>query len=338
MRWLPPLALVVALAAPGCRVTTDDGPDPMRPIDPTDPSALPACPAGPHVSIAVRLRDSRADHAILRLDSNLEPCQGTVLPRMQFGSPTAIGGLPDGREVLGLGGYNSYGDLAVLNGNEASFLLEDQPDYPTSFAMVNMGQATLAILWGSSSSGSGERLFLVEYPGLVNYQELDASYEHRAVGGAPSGQSQRLSLMQAGEGLQELRMDPGAASLATTGELQVAVPGNGSPNNLDVVDGRAVAAVPDGVVYWERGTSNAFLGPVRCVWPATTDTRLPNEGDDYLAALVHGEQMLALVDGGPEGSEDETGALYLMTRRGECTLIGTIPDSHAPVSMTWVGR
>lgn len=336
MRWLVPLALLVTLAGPGCRVSTDDGP---MMVDPTDPGALPACPAGEHVAILVRLRDSREDHAVLRLDSNLQPCRGTVLPRMVFPrTPTAIGGLPDGREMLGFGGSNTNGDLAVLDGDQATFLVQDQRDYPASFAMVDMGSPTLAVLWGSSSSGSGERLFLVTYPSLDTYQEFDASYEHYAVGPAPSGQPSRLSLMQAGEGLQELRLDSGAASLATTGELQVAVPGNGSPNNVDVVGDRTVAAVPDGVAYWDRGTSQAFLGPVRCVWPTTSSTQLPEENADYLAALVHGDAILTLVDGGPEGSEDETGSIYLMTTRGECTLIGTIPDSHAPVGMAWVGR
>ncbi|MGE0785654.1 MAG: hypothetical protein AB7S26_08195 [Sandaracinaceae bacterium] len=325
------VALWVGMAIAGCR----SGGRTMM-IDPG--RSLPECPAGPHLALALQLRDSSADHALLRFDSSLAQCRGVALARMTYASPSAVGGLPDGREVIGFGGYNQSGQLAVVEGDTPRVIAESPQTFPVSFAVIDHGGPMLAVLWGNGSSGSGDHIDLYRLPALELTDTFDASFDHVGVSAPPSGMPDRLGLLDAGDGVQEARLDPGAESLATTGELQLTIPSFQHYTAMHVVGADVVGAAEDGLVYWSRGMPEAFLGPTPCGWAATSTTVLPGEQAEYIGAAHFGSDAIALVRGALEDGADTSGGLYTITRRGECVLLVAIPDTHEPVGMAWSGR
>ncbi len=330
MRWPLVCGLLAGLllaALPGCRVS--GGPT----IDPTDPTALPACPPGRHLLVALRVRQSGNNAALLRFTPDLAPCAGISFTS-DLGTPTAVGGLPDGRELVGFTGSYDSGSLVVFEGDLPALSVEDESYHPISMAVVD-GASTLAVLWGTDSGG--ERLDLYRLPALEPLGSYDAAWENQSVSAALSGQPSRLALTQQGEGIQELRIDPGAASLATTGELQVGFPTNARASAVALVSGGAWAATSDGLSFWPLGQSHGFLGPTRCMWPATAETPLPDGEETYHSVAPVGDDAVTLVTGRLGEGGSETTLIYRMTRRGECELLFAVGDTHRGVALAWSG-
>lgn len=313
------------------------------PIDPGQVDRFAACPAGePHLVLGLRLAHSDVEHALFRFDANLGPCRGLVLPNEDYSSLRAVGGLPDGRDLVGVtGDYSHPNALIVFDGQNEVARVEDDAYVPMSIAPIEHGGPAVAVLWGSGDPGreNGERLDIYARDTFALIASFDATWDHKAVSPAPSGQPDRLAILEYA-GLQEYRIDPGATSLATTGELQVALPrDSGAANALDIVGGEVVAAQNDGIGRWALGEAPAFLGPVHCAWPAISGDRLPVADANY-TSVVHGRdgRAIALVDGELEGGSEEDDFVFQISDRGECELVLAVPDTHAAIGLAWSGR
>ena len=322
------LLLVALLACAGCRR------GPGGPVDPTNADLSP-CPSGaPHLVVGLRA-PYEATQAIARYTHDLTLCRGAALPAAEHGAIVAVGALADGADVVGFQGDYRGGKLARIEGASITAQVEDEAAYPISIAPVTYeGQPAIAVVWGTrnSSSFDGERVAIYAEAGLASLASFDVASELIAVTAPPSGQPSRLAGLIAG-GLQEYR--PELASLATTGELQVALPsGVFYRNTLDVRGAEVRVASREGVLSWRAGSAPAFLGPVSCRWPDTVDTRLPVEAAEYLAAVVDPrapDDTLVLVSGELEGGSDVTSHLFVLRPRGECLFVGPmmLEDHHA---------
>lgn len=331
------LALALSLTA-GCR----RGDGVSRPT-PSDPTRLDACPAGPHLLMGLFLRTSSAEPALLRFDAALQPCQGLSLPDEEWGTLETVGGLRDGRDLVGFSTTRG-GSVVIFDGTAEAGRVESDEYRPISVTEVPLEGGALAVLWGSlsSSSRSGEQLNLYRLSDLSLIGSFDADWEDKAVTPAPSGQASRFATLRSPDGLQEYRLDPGATEPSTTGELQIALPRGGTANAIDLVGGEPgagiVVAQDDGISWWSPELPRAFLGPTHCQWPAFAGTPLPANDADYASVAADGDAALALVDGELEGGSEEQYHLYRMTRRGECELLYSIPDTHRAVALAWSGR
>lgn len=334
---------VLLLLCSGCFRNT-------APIDPNNPDQLAPCPDGEmHLTVALATRDYEATQSILRFRAgSFEQCQGIVVPYEDFDYVQTVGGMPDGSDVVGFRS-DYYGGLVVrFDGNEETARIADDALYPIGISPITFdGQDAIAIAWAGgtpSSSDSAERITVHSRASLAQLGGWDVSYQ--AIRAAPplTGQGSRMSVLLSGSGLQEMRADPGASALATTGELQVATPpATGYGRSLDVLGANARIGADNGVLYYrhEQG-GNAFLGPVYCRWPAVTGTRLPNADADYIGALIDpsdpDDLTVALVDGTLEGLDSSGTHVFTLRHRGECELLFSIPTTHAAVAISWAGR
>jgi hypothetical protein len=336
-----PLLLIVVLA--GCRGGV------VGPIDPTDPGPLSACPTGPHLSVALGVREWGEEQSILRFAAgSFAQCQGFVPPVMEYGDLVTIGGLDDGSEVLGfIDASRRGGAIARVDGEAVTAHLLSEELFPIGISPLSFaGESAVAVVWGSSfgsSSDSGEFLSVHRASDLSELDGWDVSWSSVRAAAPASGQQQRLAVLENGASMQEMRADPGATTLATTGELVVSIPfGSGTSRSLDVLAGEVRVAGDDGVLYWRSGSGNAFLGPVTCRWPATTSTRLPAEGSEYRGALIEPNDptdlTVVLVSGELEGGSEERSHVYLMRHRGDCEHVFSIADTHDAVAIAWAGR
>jgi hypothetical protein len=323
------LLVVALLACAGCR----RGPD--GPIDPTS-SGLAVCPSS-HLVIGLRAPYDQTQ-AIARFTMDLAPCRGAALPTGEHGTISAVGALSDGTDLVGFSdSYGGSGTLARVDGASVTAEIDDEEAYPISIAPLTYGgQPAVAVVWGDggSSTNSGERLDVYAEVGLAPLASFTVSSELISAAAAPSGQPARLAGLIAG-GLQEYR--PELASLATTGELQVALPsGVYYRRSLDVRGDEVRVASREGVASWRAGTAPAFLGPVHCRWPDTVDTRLPGEAAEYVTALVDPRapgDSLVLVTGELEGGSVSTSHLFVLRPRGECLLFASMPENLSGAGM-----
>lgn len=330
-------AILLGGAIAGCGRVDDTGPDP------SNPDALEPCPAG-HYSLLLRATDYEADPALVRFDQNLRGCRGARFT--ELGDPRAVGGLPSGDDLVGFAGsYSTSGQLVRLSGGTVEVVKSDEVLFPISIAPLTWdGQPAVAVLWGEGDLGreEGERVDVYAEAGLATLGSWEVGgYPYvTAIGPAVSGQTARLAGIVGGD-LQEYRSDPGADTLATTDELVVRRPSwSGNVDSLDVRGGRVVAGGDDGVIRWELGMPEAFLGPLQCRWPHYVGTPLPEARASYgdvAIDLTDFEATLVLVDGALEGGSTRADHLYRIHRRGECELVYTVPDTHAAVSLSWAG-
>ncbi len=332
------LWMTLAASLAGCRR------GPSTTVDPMSPDSYGVCPEGaPHLVVALAVNTSEVEQALLRFTEDLAPCRGAVLPDDPFGTIETVGGLADGTDVVGFSDYYGGGRLVRLAEGTELARIEDEQWAPIGFgALTFRGQSAVATVWGSrSSSDSGERLDVYAQDGLAPLGGWEVSYELVRAAAPPTGQADRIATM-VGDGLREQRADPGATTLATTGEITVTRPNNsGYVRSLDVSGSRVRVAVSRGVLSWTAGAAPAFLGPVRCEWPATTDTPLPGEDADYVAAVIDPsdpEQTLVIVNGELSGGSETRSHLYRMQRRGECELVAVIPPDWRGIAMAWAGR
>lgn len=314
------------------------------PIDPGRPDQLAPCGEGLHLVMGLQAPSTDKEQALLRFTQDLAQCQGAIVRYDDYGTLSTVGGLPDGTDMVGFRGDFGYGGvLARFDGQTSIGRIEDPMFYPIGIAPLTFhGQPAIAVAWGSgsSSSDSGERLDIYAQADLAPLGSWDTSYELVRVAAPPSGQADRVAAMIGG-GLQEYRADPGGATLATTGELQVAKPSTvGWARSLDVSGVDVRAATQRGVMSWRTGQAPAFLGPVQCRWPDTTTTPLPSDDAAYVSAVIDRsspDDTLVVVDGEVAGSDADT-FLYVLRPRGECGLIAEIPSGYRAVSIAWSGR
>ncbi len=327
------LVLVVALlSCAGCRRAGG-------PVDPTSPE-LAACPSGePHLVIGLQALRGDATQALARFTADLAPCRGASLPSDELGTIVAVGALADGTDLAGFSNsYGGGGRLVRVDGASVTAQIEDESDYPISIAPLSYeGQAAVAVVWGEkSTSDSGERIEIYAEADLASLARFDVASELIAAVPAPSGQPSRLAGLING-GLQEYR--PELGSLATTGELQVALPSGVYYRKALHVRGADVRVTArQGVLSWRAGSAPAFLGPVSCRWPDTIDTRLPVETAEYGAALVDArapDDSLVLVSGELDGGSEETSHLFVLRPRGECLRLASMSEDHRAVAMAF---
>lgn len=344
MRCVGLATLVLVLSLAGCR-RPGTGPG-TGPIDPGRPDQHAPCPEGaPHLLVGLTSASSSSEQAVARFTRDLRQCRGLVVASSTYGTIRVVGGLPDGTDLVGFAASYGRGGALVRFGPDRELgRVESTSEYPISIAAVMFqSQPAVAVAWGSgqSSSDHGERVEVYAQSDLRVLASWEVSYAFVRVAAAPSGQPERLA-GAINEGLQEYRADPGATSLATTGELRVAAPnGVGYLRSLDVAGGHARATVDRGVLSWQHGIAPAFLGPVHCVWPDTADTELPVSDATYPSAVIElasPEESLVVVRGQLEGGSDELTHIYTMRRRGECRHEMSFARSHAAVSLAWSGR
>lgn len=327
------LVLVALLSCAGCRRGPDGGP-----VDPTNPG-LSACPSGePHLVIGLDAPYDETQQAIARYTRELVPCRGASLPRSELGRITSVGALADGTDLAGFADdYGGGGTLVRVDGASVTAQIEDESAYPISISTLTYeGQPAAAVVWGEegSSSGSGERVEIYAEANLASLASFDVASELMAAGAPPSGQPSRLAGLING-GLQEYR--PELASLATTGELQVALPSGVYYREALHVRGADVRVTArEGVLSWRAGSAPAFLGPVSCRWPDTVDTRLPGESATYEAAVVDPrapDDTIVAIDGELEGGSMESSHLFLLRPRGECLRVASMPEGRRAVAL-----
>jgi hypothetical protein len=338
------IALATLVLCAGCLRNTGG------PIDPDNPDDLAPCPTDrAHLAVAIRAVDYESTPAVLRMiEGSFEQCRGISLPSADYGDVHTIGGMPDGSEVVGFRSGSFYGGSVVrFDGSEETGRIEDDMLYPIGIAPITFeGQDAIAVTWAAgtpSSSDSGELITVHAHPSLAQLGGWDISYQSIRAAPPLTGQGSRMSVLMNGAGLQEMRADPGASTLATTGELQVSIPFTvGVLRSLDVEGARARVAGDNGVLYYEHEQGgNAFLGPAYCRWPSVFGTLIPTETADYVTALIDTgdpDLTIALVDGILEGRDIHTTHVVTLTHRGECELLFSIPTTHDAVAIAWAGR
>lgn len=335
------LVLLVVLAG-GCKRAGGT-------VDPTDPTAAPACPEGaPHLTVGATPTSSSEDAALLRFDRNLRPCRGLALSTLGLEGTSqldAVVGLPDGSEVVAVSGY-SAARLVRVSGSSRVWAVErpDGREIVLGLSAVTFrGELAIAVVWGEDH-GSGTSASSMMFVRAADGAELgayEAQYETTFAGPAPSGQPGRVGALMLWDGIQEYR-DDGGESLGTTGEMQIASPRPaGQLRSFVSRGGRTIAGGRSGVLSWSVGLPAAFLGPARCVWPATQTSPLPaEEGVEYRAVeqdLDRDAGALALVEG-PLAMDDGTDThLFRISMRGECERVVSIGDTHRARYMSWAG-
>ncbi len=314
-------------------------------LNPGDTSSQPVCPSGPHLLVGAVASGSPVSQTLLRYDASLQPCRGLQLDYSTYGSLTLVGGLQDGTDLVGfVGDYGRGGSLVHVDGGMVLDRIDRDDLSPISVSPITFqSQPAVAVLWGdaSSSSDSGDTLEIYREQGWSLVGSWHVSYEFVRVSAAPSGQPDRIAGL-IHDGLQEYRVDPGAASLATTGELQVAIPNNAySRSSLDVLGTDVRVGTKGGVLSWSAGLAPAFLGPVACNSPDPAGTPLPAEDAEYVGAVLDAGSAggsLALVHGAIRGGSGTATYLYRMGAHGECTQLGAYPSDYSAASIAWSGR
>lgn len=324
--------LCSSIVAAGCIISPDDGDDTT-----TDVHSDRACPSGePHLIIGMTPLIYDADSAIARLDSSLRPCRGRDFIGDE-GDITSVSGTRRGHDLVGF--YS--GKFFLVDGNEQIWGLQSENSRLSVGSIFTMGLAgseVAGVVWYTSSNW-GDTVTLVSLEGdeLTSY---DAS--HSLIGAGPSldGSENRFSGLINWEGVQHYRTESGASTLGATDERQVAAPRAGQLNELSVADGRAMIAAEGGILYWSDDETHAFLGPIRCAWPASRGGEIPDGEEEYLAVaqdLESDHHFLAAVSGTLEGNEDRGSYIFRINTRGECELVVSADEAHRIISISWSG-
>ncbi|MCB9592583.1 MAG: hypothetical protein H6719_07615 [Sandaracinaceae bacterium] len=347
MRSLVVLVLGGAVLA-GCFVDVGGGgPDPRRPQD------LDACPDGvPHLLVGLQstssiFDDDPAEQVVLRFTPDFDGCRGLVVPSSEYGEIYSVGGLPDGSDLVGFDGNRFSalpGAVVRFRGQDEVDRVQDPSLLPIAARPITFGGApAVAILWGHQG-GSGvvnDRLDVVAREQLT--QVLGSWTVPRdllAIGPALTD-GDRLSGLVQWDGLQGYRIDAGAETLSTTGELQVPLPPAGTTHAMDVHGGVAQIATHDGVSFWTSGASPAFVGPRYCRHATRVGGALPMENADYVDVAIDlatpSEAALALVYGSLDVASTST-HVFRLQRRGECERVYTVPEPYRGQAIAWSGR
>lgn len=321
------------LVASGCIISPDDGDGTT-----TDVHSDRACPSGePHMIIGMRPLEYDADSAIARLDSSLRPCRGRDFIGDE-GSVTSVSGTRRGQDLVGF----DSGQFHLFDGNSQVWGLQHEDSrlsVGSIFTMGFAGSEVAGVLWHNSSN-SGDSVDLVSLDSSEGLAHYDANYGDIGAGPSLDGSENRFSGLIDWEGIQHYRTESTASTLGTTGERQVAAPRAGQFNELSVADGRALIAADDGILYWNNDETQAFLGPIRCVWPASRGGVIPDGEEEYLAVaqdLESEHHFLAAVSGTLVGDEDRGSYIFRMSTRGECELVVYADSAHQIVSIAWSG-
>jgi hypothetical protein len=338
---LAPIAFIALSLLAGCRRAG------AEPFDPNNPDLLAPCPSGaPHLAVGLRASAYDSEQVLLRFTTDFEQCQGTIVSSATYGTISTVSALPDGTDVVGfLSGYGRDGSIVLFDGTNELGTIEAEGVAPISIAPLTFeGSPAFVVVWGdsSSSSATGERIDVYSTE-LALLGSWDVPWEITRATAPITNLTDRIAAWDAGNGLQEFRSDPGATSLATTGELQIAQPSaTYSATSLDVVGSNVRTATAKGVLYWRSGLAPAFLGPVHCRYPVTGADVLPDGNESYEHALVDRdapeEASLVLVRGVLEGASESTSEIYVLGHRGDCRQMLSIPSTHHAVGMAWSGE
>ncbi len=324
---------VAAVLLGGCIATSGGGPDGT-----TDPLAGRACPADePHLIIGLAPTTWDGSSVVVRRDRNLRACRGMTIDRDQ-GYLVSVAGTSRGHDLLGF----DSGRLFLVDGSESIWGIEHESygmEVGAVFTMEFQGRQVAGVLWVDSYN-SGDSIDLLDLESGEPLQHYDVSSSVIGAARSTDGSSDRISGLIEWEGIQEYRAEPGAASLGMTGELQIATPRAGEFGSLVITDDRAIIGAEQGVLWWPRDESLAFLGPVTCRWPVFSDGTIPDGDEDYVAAvqdLDSGEHFLAAADGTLQGAESSGYYLFRFDTRGECELLITADEDHRFTSLSWSG-
>lgn len=312
---------------------SDDGWPGDGNIDP--PDAQECQPSDPHLVIGLRSTVYEKGSMIARLDTRLRPCKGFEFDRSQ-GDLSAVGGTKDGYDLVAF----DNGQVFLLNGNHDLWGVEHESGNGALalFTMEFDGREVVGILWGDYYGT--DSLDLVELDDGRQIQRFDVSSSLVFMSPTVDGEPSTVAGMIEWDGVQVYRAELHADDLGTIGERQIATPRSGTLNWLAAGSGELLIAADDGVLYWPPNTSDAFLGPIACLWPANRGGVLPESEAEYVS-VAHDEGLsgffLAVVDGDLEGVDATDSSIFRMGRNGECEYLYSAPEDMRINGIVWTG-
>lgn len=329
------MVAMVSLGLIGC-IMSPDTPDDEVPLDPEDVQR--DCPSDqPHLAVALRQLSSDESSQLARLDHRLQLCRGVVFDH-QEGSIQAVGGTASGRELVGFDSGRVYlvDDTTLVWGVESVTV---SAQVGALFSMSFQGRQVAAVLW-MDHNNYAQALDLLELADGTPIQGFGV--DSSVVDAAPAidGSDARIAGLVNWEGIQHYRAEAGADSLGTIGELQVAAPRSGEFAGLSTARDPTLIAAAEGVLYWPADRSLAFLGPIRCAWPAFQGEAVPDGEEEYLAVapVIDSDTWFLAAANAALDSDERNSYLFQMNRAGECFAVASATASHRIVDLAWSGR
>lgn len=342
-RWLwLPAALCLSSAASAC--------DSVRPDDTIGPGADPIdsvvdCPAE---HLVIGLRDPSGASAIARRSAaDMTTCRGLAIN----GQVTAVGGLIDGTELVGV---DSRVRRIGLRGEEA--WSHEAPSYgleAAAFAVLGInGGYAVAVLWMTSYSSTGQLVEILDAGTGETMQTYDdPPGSPVAIATGLDGVGDRIALLDQYESLREAQVVIGAPGLGSATEREIQMPRTGgeltwaasiAPQPELGFPGRVAIGSGRGVVYWSTDMAPAALGPVACAWPAYFGETLPTTCEDYDAAVpIPGAEARFVASCVAREESASRPAIVELGRRGDCRVLNAPSAFDANVTvvgMAWAGR